>query len=173
MSRWENGAVTTYALPEGMKDRAFQMIPVVAEGKFYVAMNAQNPEEFPLYGLNLEAGTWEQTGNNIAREMVNHPLLAAQKNTLYCLYTASDQTVLLKKLLLPTGTKPEPEIVSGDIDQDGICSLTDLVLLQQYLLNQKLLTEQQTALADLSADQTVNGMDLVLLKQLVLQNTAQ
>ena len=149
------------------------MIPVVAEGKFYVAMNAQNPEEFPLYGLNLEAGTWEQTGNNIAREMVNHPLLAAQKNTLYCLYTASDQTVLLKKLLLPTGTKPEPEIVSGDIDQDGICSLTDLVLLQQYLLNQKLLTEQQTALADLSADQTVNGMDLVLLKQLVLQNTAQ
>ncbi|MFR4198225.1 MAG: dockerin type I repeat-containing protein [Ruminococcus sp.] len=49
------------------------------------------------------------------------------------------------------------------MDQDGICSLTDLVLLQQYLLNQKLLTEQQTALADLSADQTVNGMDLVLL----------
>lgn len=173
VSRWENDAVTTYALPEGMKDRAFQMIPVVAEGKFYVAMNAQNPEEFPLYGLNLETGTWEQTGNNIAREMVNHPLLAAQKNTLYCLYTASDQTVLLKKLLLPTGTKPEPEIVSGDIDQDGICSLTDLVLLQQYLLNQKSLTEQQTALADLSADQTVNGMDLVLLKQLVLQNTAQ
>ena len=63
VSRWENGAVTTYALPEGMKDRAFQMIPVVAEGKFYVAMNAQNPEEFPLYGLNLETGTWEQTGN--------------------------------------------------------------------------------------------------------------
>lgn len=78
-----------------------------------MAMNAQNPEEFPLYGLNLETGTWEQTGNNIAREMVNHPLLAAQKNTLYCLYTASDQTVLLKSCCSPLAQSRSRKLFRG------------------------------------------------------------
>ncbi len=71
----------------------------------------------------------------------------------------------------PTTTEEpttEPAQTKGDINQDGSCSLVDLVLLQKYLLNCATLTSEQSAIADLSADAKINGFDLVILKKLLL-----
>ncbi|WP_302933042.1 dockerin type I domain-containing protein [Ruminococcus callidus] len=160
--RWESGTVTNIPLPEAVQGRAFQMTPAVAQGNFYMTVNAQNPEEFVLYGLNKD-GTWSLTGNPIAQSMVNQPVLAAQKQALYCLYATSDLQMQLKKLTLET----ETPAVTGDVNGDGTANLADAVLLQKYLLGETALTAAQAKAADLQADDSINGFDLAVLRQLL------
>lgn len=138
------------------------MTPAVAQGNFYMTVNAQNPEEFVLYGLNKD-GTWSLTGNPIAQSMVNQPVLAAQKQALYCLYATSDLQMQLKKLTLETET---PAVI-GDVNGDGTANLADAVLLQKYLLGETALTAAQAKAADLQADDSINGFDLAVLRQLL------
>ena len=138
------------------------MTPAVAQGNFYMTVNAQNPEEFVLYGLNKD-GTWSLTGNPIAQSMVNQPVLAAQKQALYCLYATSDLQMQLKKLAL----EMETPAVTGDVNGDGAANLADAVLLQKYLLGETALTAAQANAADIQADDSINGFDLAVLRQLL------
>ena len=162
--KMENGTLTNYPLPDELKERAFQLIPAVSDGKFYMAVNAQNPEEFSLYELNEETGIWHSSGNSIAREIVNSPVLAAQDNFLYCLYTASDQNVLLKKLQLTSNT----EKAFGDIDMNGKTEVADIVILQKYLTKKSVLTSAQLETADINSDEKINIFDAVSLKRYLL-----
>ena len=95
--------------------------------------------------------------------MVNQPVLAAQKQALYCLYATSDLQMQLKKLTLET----ETPAVTGDINGDGAANLADAVLLQKYLLGETTLTAAQAKAADLQADDSINGFDLAVLRQLL------
>lgn len=162
---WNGSGVTAYPLPEAVQGRAFQVIPAESDNTCYLAVNAQNPEEFSLYALHPESKTWSLTGNPIAQELVNQPILAAQNNTIYCLYTTSELQPQLKKLLLTTPEKTIP----GDINNSGSIDLTDAVLLQQYLLGIAELNASQYSRADFFADNAVNGLDLALLRQKLLE----
>ena len=117
-----------------------------------------------LYELNEETGIWQSSGNSIAREIVNSPVLAAQDNFLYCLYTASDQNVLLKKLQLTSNT----EKAFGDIDMNGKTEVADIVILQKYLTKKSVLTSTQLETADINSDEKINIFDAVSLKRYLL-----
>ena len=59
--------------------------------------------------------------------------------------------------------------VIGDINADGICNKTDLVMMRDYLLTTGTLTPEQGAIADMNADGKLNAVDLTLLKQLLMK----
>ncbi len=162
---WNGSSVTAYPLPEAVQGRAFQIVPTESGSTCYLAINTQNPEEFSLYALHPETKTWSLTGNPIAQEMVNQPVLAAQGNAMYCLYTTSELQPQLKKLLLSTPAETQ----TGDLDGSGNIDLADVVLLQQYLLGISDLSASQYSRADLFADSTINGLDLALLRQKLME----
>lgn len=57
----------------------------------------------------------------------------------------------------------------GDINADGVCDKTDLVMLRDYLLTVGTLTPEQGAIADLNADGKLNAVDLTLLKRILIK----
>lgn len=165
---WKNGTLSSAQLPENMQNRTFQIAAVMKNGQIFAALNGQNPEEFLMYQTASTDSTWKQTGNPITNAIVNSPVLAASGEHLYCLYTASEQSVVLKKLRIADSAKPEPKL-SGDVNENGVLDLGDAVLLQRYLLVDAELTQTQAERADVLEDQVLNGLDLTLLKQLLLQ----
>ena len=76
--------------------------------------------------------------------------------------------MVLKKLRIADSAKPEPKL-SGDVNENGVLDLGDVVLLQRYLLVDAELTQTQVERADVLEDQVLNGLDLTLLKQLLFQ----
>ena len=59
--------------------------------------------------------------------------------------------------------------VIGDINADGICNKTDLVLLRDYLLTAGTLTPEQGKNADINQDGRLNAIDLTLLKRIMIK----
>jgi hypothetical protein len=57
----------------------------------------------------------------------------------------------------------------ADINQDGKCSLSDLVLMNHYLAGELELTETQVQALDIYQDGTVNANDSVILAQFLLR----
>ncbi len=84
--------------------------------------------------------------------------------------TSATTTTTTTTTATQTETTTEPPVLSvaGDLDGDGVLSLTDLVLLQKHLLAESVLPDAQLESADLSGDSKVNAKDLSLLKQLLL-----
>ncbi|MCR4760459.1 MAG: dockerin type I repeat-containing protein, partial [Oscillospiraceae bacterium] len=66
-------------------------------------------------------------------------------------------------------TKKQVLTVTGDINADGICDKTDLVMMRDYLLTTGTLTKEQGAIADMNADGKLNAVDLTLLKHILLK----
>ena len=58
--------------------------------------------------------------------------------------------------------------VTGDINADGVCDKTDLVMMRDYLLTAGTLTPEQAAIADMNSDGRLNAADLTLLKQMLM-----
>ena len=56
----------------------------------------------------------------------------------------------------------------GDVNEDGVVTVADIVLLQKYLLAAKTLSNDQWLAADINQDGAVNGFDLALLRQDVI-----
>lgn len=159
-----DGTATACELPAALQGNVFQMIPVLSGGNLYVAANSQSPNAFDLYRLNQETASFETVGNTIAHEIVNQPVLAAKDGTIYCLYTNSEQQILLKKLVV---SKNEETILKGDLNLDGKRNLADTVLFHRYLLRTVTLTEEQGKRAETVEDGTINIIDLIWLKQAI------
>lgn len=159
-----DGTATAYELPAALQGNVFQMIPVLSGGNLYVAANSQSPNAFDLYRLNQETASFETVGNTIAHEIVNQPVLAAKDGTIYCLYTNSEQQILLKKLVV---SKNEETILKGDLNLDSKRNLADTVLFHRYLLRTVTLTEEQGKRAETVEDGTINIIDLIWLKQAI------
>lgn len=159
-----DGTATAYELPAALQGNVFQMVPVLSGGNLYVAANSQSPNAFDLYRLNQETASFETVGNTIAHEIVNQPVLAAKDGTIYCMYTNSEQQILLKKLVV---SKNEETILKGDLNLDGKRNLADTVLFHRYLLRTVTLTEEQGKRAETVEDGTINIIDLIWLKQAI------
>jgi hypothetical protein len=116
-------------------------------------------------------GDWKQTADTITDD--GDPQVTYQ---LYRRDFAANETVTLGALAQANCvnyavavTAKQAEAVIGDINADGICSLTDVVMLQKFLLTDGTLTTEQAAVADMNADGKLNAIDLTLLKRLLIQ----
>ncbi len=69
-----------------------------------------------------------------------------------------------------TGT-PEVQItvsLEGDLDGDGVLTVTDVIALQRYLLGELPFSQETVICADLIEDGTVDVFDLVMMKRLLI-----
>lgn len=57
----------------------------------------------------------------------------------------------------------------GDLDGDGLLTITDATLLQRALAEYEPLTEAQAALADLNGDGVINVRDLTCLQRIAAE----
>ena len=67
-----------------------------------------------------------------------------------------------------TTIPPVPEKTAGDLNEDGECTVADLLMLQKYLLTQDTLTEAAAEAADMNKDGKLNAKDMTLLKRLLI-----
>ena len=67
----------------------------------------------------------------------------------------------------------QPEPLEGDINADGICDKTDLVMMRDYLLTTGTLTPDQGKIADMNRDGKVNAIDFTTLKRLLMSEPEQ
>ena len=58
----------------------------------------------------------------------------------------------------------------GDINQDGLINISDIVILVAFLLDSYSFTPEQQILANINGDEDVNVIDIVLIVQLILGN---
>ena len=77
-----------------------------------------------------------------------------------------NQTSCVNYTVAATAQKKAPVI--GDINADGVCDLTDLVMMHKYLMKTGDLTPEQGAVADMNTDGKINAKDLTLLKRILL-----
>jgi hypothetical protein len=116
-------------------------------------------------------GDWTKTADTLTDD--GEPQVTYQ---LYKKDFAAGQTVTLGEVnqascvnyaVAVTAQQKTPVI--GDINADGICNKTDLVMMRDYLLTTGTLTPEQGAIADMNADGKLNAVDLTLLKQLLMK----
>ena len=65
-------------------------------------------------------------------------------------------------------TLEEEQCLSGDVSNDGIINVLDIVLLVNIIFDQTNPTEQQLCAADTSGDGVINVLDVVLLVNYIL-----
>ena len=87
-------------------------------------------------------------------------------NSEYCI--TLDELPDLKSYPLDGGTSPE--ILLGDINQDGNVNTADVVLLQKYLIQKATLTKAQGTAANYQKDAVIDVLDLLALKRDVWKN---
>ena len=58
----------------------------------------------------------------------------------------------------------------GDVNQDGIVNVLDVIGMVQYIIGETNFTDQQLLLADLNGDGGVNVLDIALLINTILGN---
>lgn len=57
----------------------------------------------------------------------------------------------------------EQNYILGDVNQDSIINVLDIIVIMNYILNLSNLNEEQLVLADMNQDQGINILDIVLL----------
>ena len=57
----------------------------------------------------------------------------------------------------------EQDYVLGDVNQDNIINVLDIIVIMNYILNLTDLNDQQLMLSDMNQDQGINILDIVLL----------
>ena len=62
--------------------------------------------------------------------------------------------------------------VAGDISQDGVISVEDVIVMQKYLHAKQKITKAQFEIADMNGDGKVNVFDMVFLKRELLKKEA-
>ena len=66
------------------------------------------------------------------------------------------------------GFEQEITYISGDVTQDGLVNVLDVVLLVDWILTDTSLTDLEITIADMSGDGLVNVLDIVALVNVIL-----
>lgn len=92
------------------------------------------------------------------------------QNSVLLSGTEPDGTTAASGTTPPKATEPaEPaDVLPGDLNEDGIAALADLIYLTKYLLGVHPLTSSQAANADVNGDGSVNGFDASRFRQILL-----
>lgn len=75
----------------------------------------------------------------------------------------------LKNSLMSVADR-KPDIVKGDLNDDGKFSIADAVTFANYLLSKETLTKGQSLCADLNEDGITDVFDLVLFRQMLIES---
>ncbi|MDE5753986.1 MAG: hypothetical protein K2H89_05530 [Oscillospiraceae bacterium] len=154
--------IIAYPLPDTVSENIFVQIPVLVDGKCYLAVNTQNPYELALYSLN--GANWEMAGNILAMDLVNSLSLAYSGQTLYCSYFTNTGTSFIKQLQIG-----KSEILMGDINADGVFNITDLVLMQKWILAVPDIRFVNWQAGDIYHDNKLNIFDFCLMKRMLME----
>ena len=69
----------------------------------------------------------------------------------------------------PLPSTPQPEIIYGDLNEDGIVDSGDLIIMKRYILQRLTFTPSQYKAADVNLDNEVNSADNMLMKRFILK----
>ena len=114
-----------------------------------------------LSGWTKTADTLTDDGNPVVTYQLFRKDFASGETVTF---GALNQTSCVNYTVAVTGK----QAVIGDINQDGICDLADVVMMHKYLLTTGMLTPEQGAIADMNKDGKINAIDLTLLKRMLL-----
>ncbi len=154
--------ITSYPFPNTISENAFMQMPILVNGKCCLAVNTQNPYELALYSLN---GTdWEMTGNILAIDLVNSLSLAYSGQKLYCSYFTNNGTSVIRQLKIGTS-----EMIMGDINNDGVFNIADVVIMQKWLLAVPDITLVNWKAGDIFDDNRLDVFDLCLMKRMLTE----
>ncbi len=121
-----------------MIDRIYEEFPEVIKGPDFDAIMQEHPEYLSSDGVHPNGEGYEEMRRIWAETMYQNVYTADSENTS----------------------------VKGDVNQDGVCSILDVINLQKYLLGKEKLENWKAA--DLSGDNLINIYDFILLKKLLL-----
>ena len=93
----------------------------------------------------------------------------------YCndIYVYDDSGKLLDRWCMETKHRTYayvPDFISGDVNLDGVCNVSDVVLLQKWLLAVPDTHLACWQAADLCQDERLDVFDLCLMKRMLLSN---
>ena len=110
-------------------------------------------------GSNQWEFEWQAPDDNVGNIEIYLSTLAANHNhstsgddTYFQIITLTPQTILL-----------------GDINNDGIINVLDVVVLVNIILENSLPTEYQLIVSDINSDEDINVLDIVTLVSIILQ----
>lgn len=156
--QFSNEQLTSYPLPDSVSENVFEQIPILVDGKCYLAMNTQNPDELTVYSLN--GSNWEMTGDVLSMDIVNSLSLAYNAQALYCSYSTINGTAVIKRLKLD-----KSDSIMGDVNADGKFNIADVVIMQKWLLAVPDTKLADWKAGDLCADGRLDVFDFCLMKQ--------
>lgn len=58
--------------------------------------------------------------------------------------------------------------VPGDLNKDGVCSVSDIILLRTYIMNPEKLPPENFEIADINGDESITVSDVVALRQIIM-----
>ena len=154
--------IISYPLPDNISENTFMQTPILADGKCRLAVNTQNPYELALYSLNDT--NWEMTGNILTMDLVNSLSLAYSEHKLYCSYFTNNGTSAIRQLKIGTS-----EIITGDVNNDGIFNIADVVTMQKWLLDVPDITLVNWKAGDIFDDNRLDVFDLCLMKRMLTE----
>lgn len=67
-----------------------------------------------------------------------------------------------------TATGPDFIIHPGDVNDDGVINIIDLIKMKKYIVGMIILTGRSFVAADLQEDQIINSQDLIKLRRILL-----
>ncbi|MBR0485011.1 MAG: lysophospholipase [Oscillospiraceae bacterium] len=121
-----------------MIDKIYEEIPEVVKGPDFDAIMREHPEYLSSDGVHPNSEGYEEMRRIWAETMYQN------------VYTADSESTSVK----------------GDVNQDGECTVADIIKLQKYLLGTEKLTDWKSA--DLTGDNLINIYDFISLKKLLL-----
>lgn len=138
----------------------FSAIPVAVDNSLFLALNTQNENDYSLYSCDDKIA---KTGNSIAPELVNSPVVVYSGGLIYTAYITSSGTTIVKSY------RPETKgSVTGDVNADGLFNIADVASLQKWLLSSPDVSLANPKGGDLCEDGKLDIFDLCLMKKLVV-----
>lgn len=135
------------------------------DGTYYIMTRASKDSCLvETAGASSEGGAniqqWSPTNSN------------CQKWSAETMTTASETTIVTTETTtVPQTTESDDKRSDGDINNDGIVGVADLVLLSKHLLKDGKLTSEQCDFADVCNDGIIDVYDLVILRKLTVSQS--
>lgn len=123
-----------------------------------------NRDTCKLDDRQLQAEYMNIVGNNVPHPPVDQP---TEPVTEPVTDAPTEESTTEEPTLETTYDPPTP--VLGDLNNDGVCSVADVILLQKFLLGVEQLPAGSASMADCYVDGVIDVFDLVMLKRMVIQ----
>lgn len=180
----ENGgniAIVPYSTKDSMM--LFKFVKEI-DGSYSIVTRASGDECFveiadadTANGANVQQ--WESTNHdcqnwNAVTETTTVTTTTTTTTTTSATTATSKATTTTSATTTTTNTATttstsEPAVALGDVNDDGLCNISDIVLLQKWMISIPNTVLPNWKAADLYADDSLNAFDLCLMRQMLFQ----